>query len=628
MYKKMSGWLSNDVAIDLGTANTVVHVKGLGIVLNEPSVVAVDNQTRKVVAVGIDAKSMLGKTPDHITAVRPMKDGVIADFQVTEIMLREFIRKAQRKRRFVKPRIVICVPSGITEVEKRAVRDSAEHAGAREVFLVAEPIAAAIGVGLPVNRPSGNMIIDIGGGTTEIAVIALDGIVCDTSIRVGGDEMDESIITYIKKTYNLLVGDLTAENVKKTIGSAAPLPEELEMEIKGRDLVAGIPKTLRISSVEIREALREPIMQIVDALRLALERCPPELSADIVDRGIVMTGGGSLLRELETLLKEETNLPINTVDDPLSCVVLRACCSTGHGGEGWTVFRGLFGRYRDRTLLGLVAILSCLLLSLDQDTRLGLARQLGSTLYAPIQALAHSAEELVRLRGENRQLRRVVATLNLERQRLMHFRDEAAELRRVAGFATERFPWLQPCEIVGHSTDRFQSALQLSCGADDSLDVDMPVAAYAGLVGRVRQVTSTRSLVQTLASPDIAVSVIDERSNVVGILRWVRGNQFKLDRVDAVEDVLVGDPLVTSGLGGVYPRGIPVGVVSGVEVSLDGLFLQVGVRPHVDFAGLKDVFVVREVVDWQDSALYSEEERALLRELTPPPVTALQKEDG
>ncbi|MFQ5599532.1 MAG: rod shape-determining protein [Candidatus Krumholzibacteriia bacterium] len=322
MFKKFSSWMSNEVAIDLGTANTVVHVKGQGIVLNEPSVVAVDNQTRKVVAVGNDAKSMLGRTPDHITAVRPMKDGVIADFQVTEIMLKEFIRKAQQRRRFVKPRIVICVPSGITEVEKRAVRDSAEHAGAREVFLVAEPIAAAIGVGLPVNRPSGNMIIDVGGGTTEIAVIALDGIVCDTSIRVGGDEMDEAIVTHIKKTYNLLIGELTAENIKKTIGSAAPLPEELEMEIKGRDLVAGIPKILRISSVEVREALREPIMQIVDALKLSLERCPPELAADIVDRGIVMTGGGSLLRELETLLKEETNLPINTVDDPLSCVVL------------------------------------------------------------------------------------------------------------------------------------------------------------------------------------------------------------------------------------------------------------------------------------------------------------------
>ena len=322
MLKSLSSWFSNDVAIDLGTANTLVHVKGQGIVLNEPSVVAVDNQTHKVLAVGSDAKSMLGKTPEHITAVRPLKDGVIADFQITEIMLREFIRKAQTKRRFVKPRIVICVPSGITEVEKRAVRDSAEHAGAREVFLVAEPIAAAIGVGLPVNRPSGNMIIDIGGGTTEIAVIALDGIVCDTSIRVGGDEMDEAIVQHVKKTYNLLVGELTAENIKKTIGSAAPLPEELEMEIKGRDLVAGIPKVLRISSVEIREALKEPIQATVDALKLALERCPPELAADIVDRGIVMTGGGSLLRELETLLKEETNLPINTVDDPLSCVVL------------------------------------------------------------------------------------------------------------------------------------------------------------------------------------------------------------------------------------------------------------------------------------------------------------------
>jgi rod shape-determining protein MreB len=322
MFKTISNWLSNDVAIDLGTANTLVHVKGQGIVLNEPSVVAVDNQTHRVVAVGSDAKAMLGKTPDHITAVRPLKDGVIADFEITEIMLKEFIRKAQQKRKFVKPRIVICVPSGITEVEKRAVRDSAQHAGARDVYLVAEPIAAAIGVGLPVNRPSGNMVIDIGGGTTEIAVIALDGIVCDTSIRVGGDEMDEAIVQHIKKTYNLLVGELTAENIKKTIGSAAPLPEELEMEIKGRDLVAGIPKVLRISSVEVREALHEPIMQIVEALKLALERCPPELAADIVDRGIVMTGGGSLLRELETLLKEETNLPINTVDDPLSCVVL------------------------------------------------------------------------------------------------------------------------------------------------------------------------------------------------------------------------------------------------------------------------------------------------------------------
>jgi rod shape-determining protein MreB len=265
---------------------------------------------------------MLGKTPDHIVAVRPMKDGVIADFEITEIMLREFIRKSLKKHFFVRPRIVISVPSGITEVERRAVIDSAKNAGARAVYLVAEPIAAAIGVGLPVDKPSGNMVIDIGGGTTEIAVIALDGIVTDISIRIGGDKMDEMIVQHIKKAYNLLIGDQTAENIKKSIGAATPESEEMEMEIKGRDLVSGIPKTLRISSVEISEALSEPLGRIVAALKTALEKTPPELAADIVERGIVMMGGGALLRDLGHLFKEETNLPINVVEDPLTCVVL------------------------------------------------------------------------------------------------------------------------------------------------------------------------------------------------------------------------------------------------------------------------------------------------------------------
>ena len=290
--------------------------------INEPSVVAVDQKTKKVYAVGADAKSMLGKTPDHIIAVRPMKDGVIADFDITEVMLREFIKRSQKRRFFIRPRIVISVPSGITEVERRAVVDSAQNAGAREVYLVAEPIAAAIGVGLPVDKPSGNMVIDIGGGTTEIAVIALNGIVTDISIRVGGDEMDEVIIQHVKKTYNLLIGDQTAEHVKMVIGSATKLNQEEEMEIKGRDLVSGIPKILRISSVEIREALTEPLSQIVAALRTALEQTPPELAADIVERGIVMTGGGSMLKGMDNFLKEETNLPINVVEDPLTCVVL------------------------------------------------------------------------------------------------------------------------------------------------------------------------------------------------------------------------------------------------------------------------------------------------------------------
>jgi rod shape-determining protein MreB len=324
VFSRITNFLTNDVAIDLGTANTLVFVKGNGIVLNEPSVVAVDQSSRKMYAVGLEAKQMLGKTPDHIAAVRPMKDGVIADFQITEMMLREFIRKSQKKKLFIRPRIVIAVPSGITEVEKRAVRDSAEHAGAREVFLIAEPISAAIGVGLPVDKPSGNMIIDIGGGTTEIAVIALDGIVANSSIRVGGDEQDEAIVNYVKRTYNLLIGEQTAEHIKIKIGTAIKLDKPLEMEVKGRDLVAGIPKNLKLTSEEIREAISEPISQIVEALKAALEQTPPELAADIVDRGIVMTGGGALLRGLDTLLKEETNLPINVVDDPLLCVVLGA----------------------------------------------------------------------------------------------------------------------------------------------------------------------------------------------------------------------------------------------------------------------------------------------------------------
>ncbi len=319
----IAGWFTNDISIDLGTANTLIYVKRKGIVLNEPSVAAIDKSTGKVIAVGNEAKAMLGRTPGEIVAVRPMKDGVIADFETTEALLREFILKVSKRKFFVRPRIMICVPSGITEVEKRAVRDSAENAGAREVFLVAEPVAAAIGVGLPVDKPSGNMVIDIGGGTTEIAVIALSGIVTATSIRVGGDKMDEAIVQFVKRSYNLLIGDQTAENIKMKIGSAYPLENgEEEMEIKGRDLVAGIPKTIVINSVEVRNALKEPVDQIVQAVKRSLEDTPPELSADIVDRGIVMSGGGSLLRGLDRLLREETGLPINVVEDPLTCVVL------------------------------------------------------------------------------------------------------------------------------------------------------------------------------------------------------------------------------------------------------------------------------------------------------------------
>jgi len=313
---------ANEIAVDLGTANTLVYVAGEGIVLNEPSVVAVEKSTGRPRAYGLEAKRMLGRTPDSLMAVRPMKDGVIADFDVCEKMLRYFLSTIINKHVFrMKPKVIVCVPSGITEVEKRAVRDSAQSAGAKEVYMVAEPMAAAIGVGLPIETPTGNMVIDIGGGTTEIAVIALSGIVCDTSIRTGGDEMDTAIVQFMRKNYNLLIGEPTAERIKIEIGSAAPVGEEREMEVKGRDLVSGIPKTVRVHSSEIREAIQEPVQQIVDAVRRALEITPPELASDIVDRGIVMTGGGALIRGLDLLLSHETSLPIHVDEDPLTCVV-------------------------------------------------------------------------------------------------------------------------------------------------------------------------------------------------------------------------------------------------------------------------------------------------------------------
>jgi len=313
--------LTNDIGIDLGTANTLIWVKGVGIVMTEPSVVAVDNETEKIVSIGAEAKEMLGRTPAHIRTVRPLKDGVIADFDMTEQMLRTFIRKIIRTRFLVKPRIVISVPSGITEVERRAVSESAENAGAREVYLINEPMSAAIGVGIPVEEACGNMVLDIGGGTSEFAVIALSGIVNNTSIRIAGDEMDEAVIAYLKRKYSLLIGEQTAERVKTEIGSAFKLSKELKMDVKGRDLVEGLPKTITVSSVEIREALEETIAAIMQAVHEALENTPPELAADIVDRGIVMTGGGSLLRYLDKRILKETGLPAFVVEDPLTCVV-------------------------------------------------------------------------------------------------------------------------------------------------------------------------------------------------------------------------------------------------------------------------------------------------------------------
>ena len=319
MLARLFGLLSHDIGIDLGTANTLVNVKDHGIVLREPSVVAVRAGTNEVLAVGDDAKRMLGRTPGNIVAIRPLKDGVIADFEVTEAMLRHFIKKVSGKRR-THPRVVIAIPSGITEVERRAVKESAEQAGAREAYLIEERMAAAIGVGLPVQDASGNMIVDIGGGTTEVALISLSGIVYARSVRTAGDDLDEAVISYMKRAYNLMIGERTAEDIKIRIGSANVLPKETSMEVKGRDLVSGLPKTISITSQEVRDAMADPVAAIVDAVRTTLERCPPELAADLVDRGLVLAGGGALLRGLDRRLREETGLPVHVAEDPLSAV--------------------------------------------------------------------------------------------------------------------------------------------------------------------------------------------------------------------------------------------------------------------------------------------------------------------
>ncbi len=315
------GWFSSDLAIDLGTATTLVYVRGKGITLSEPSVVAIDKQSNSVLAVGVEAKRMVGRTPGNIVAIRPIKEGVIADFAMTERMLEYFITKSHNRRAFVRPRCIIGVPSRITEVEQRAVRESASQAGAREVYLIEEPVAAAIGAGLPITEPSGNMVVDIGGGTTDIAVISLGGIVCSESVKVAGDSMDDAIMSYIKRRYNLLIGEHMSERVKIEVGSAYPLEQAKTMMVKGRDMISGIPRTVVVNDSEIREALEDPIHSIVNALRTSLENTPPELAGDIIDKGVVITGGGSMLPGLATRFQEETNLPIITVEDPLTSVV-------------------------------------------------------------------------------------------------------------------------------------------------------------------------------------------------------------------------------------------------------------------------------------------------------------------
>ena len=607
----MANIIGRDMAVDLGTANTLVYVRGKGILLDEPSVVALNSRTGEILAVGHEAKRMIGRTPETITPIRPMKDGVIADFEATERMLRHFIHQVHRRRYFAKPRMVICVPSGITAVEQRAVKEAGYQAGARKVYIIEEPMAAAIGAGLPVHQATGNMVVDVGGGTTEVAVISLGGIVTSLSIRTAGDDLDAAIVAWMKKEYSLLLGERTAEEVKMSLGSAFPMPEEPEAEIRGRDMVSGLPRTVVVSSAEVRQALDEPLHAIVDAVRSTLDQTPPELAGDIMDRGIVLTGGGALLRGLDERLRHETGMPVHVAEDPLTSVAfgagkcveefdaLQQVLVTEPGGSGSALMALLerppaqraaeprpvvrerrwrrrpsprFGsRYTPdprgtRSLLIALLMACATLITLDHQAggvALDPARRALGEVFGPAEratdAVVRPLTEIPGWFRGQRSLREQVAGLEAENARLRGElvttdldRNRLAEydgLTAAAGAAGEA---LVPARVVGIGpAQSFSRTVTIDAGTRAGIAPDMTVVNGDGLVGRVLRVTSTTATVLLIVDGDSVVGGRIGSSLEAGFLRGrgVLGNDGRLD-LELVDDTVVpakDDVVVTWG---------------------------------------------------------------------------------
>ena len=623
-------FLSTDLAIDLGTANTCVYAKGRGIVVNEPSIVAVNKVNGRVEAVGREAKEMLGRTPGNIVAIKPMKDGVIADFDVTEKMLTYFIKKAHNGNVWVRPRIIIGVPSEITQVEKRAVKDSAYRAKASEVHLVEEAMAAAIGAGLPITEPAGSMVVDIGGGTTDIAVISLAGIVYSKAVRVAGNEMDEAIIQYIKKTYNLLIGERTAEQIKMELGSAYPVEERITMEIKGRHLIEGVPKTITITDEEIREALAETVNVIVDAVRVALERTPPELSADIVDRGIVLTGGGSLLRNLDKRLREETGLPVTMAEDP--AVVGRAgrrqdarrfrsaeedrdrlaqapedgstpASRVSDSRQGSMALADI--KQRPGLVLGVAVVVHVVLISAQVNTRDRDAAAPGRHLRRLRRTPAPGHRRGDRRAGRLERLRRRCAASTTRTRRC------ASSCRTCRSSCRRSAPWRSAPRICGScsscasapssrprpprsspagASPEFRT-MTIDKGTSDRLLTDMAVMSPAGVVGRVILPSRRASKVQLLIDRNAAAGAVIERTRAQGVVVGGGTDPLRMEYVPGTADVKAGDLVVTSGIDGIYPKGFVIGTVESVERG-PGTYHEITVRPAVDFSRLEEVLVV------------------------------------
>ena len=643
-FSYLTGFGGRDMAVDLGTANTLVYVRGRGIVLSEPSVVAIDSRSGEVHAVGIEAKRMLGRTPGTISAIRPLKDGVIADFDVTEEMLRHFIQKVHQNR-WAHPRVVVCVPSGVTGVEKRAVEEACLSAGARTAYLIEEPMAAAIGAGLPVGEPTGSMVVDIGGGTSEVAVISLGGIVVSQSIRIGGDELDEAIINYAKKEYKLMIGQQTAEELKLEIGSAFPMAEEVQAEIRGRDMVSGLPKTVVLTSEEIRAALEDPISQIVDAVKETLDRTPPELASDIMDRGIMLAGGGSLLQGLDERLREETQLPAHLAESPLTCVAVGSGRSLEefevihrtnkhtrnrrrrHSGPGRArkLFAHDFGRLhsvydktvrRRRAVLVALIALSLILLTAYFGEAAGgglhSAQRGVVEVVAPIQDGASRAlkpvrdlfgwfGDTLRAKGQRDRLRQEVDRLRSASVQDTAAVSDDAQLRKLLGLDKElglKDYDTQTARVTGRDPSLWYAYLQVDRGSSDGVHLDDPVIDGDGLVGKVTTVTPGASIVTLITDHTSGVSAKVSGTGATGVVQPAVGspNDLQLQYVLHGDKVKVSDMVVTSGtvsgrLDSVFPPGIPIGQVTSVDDTQDS-FKGVHVRPFASLRHLDNVQIL------------------------------------
>ena len=585
---------AHDMGIDLGTANTLVHAKGKGIIIRDPSVVAVDRENKEV-AIGAEAKQMIGRTPGHIVAIRPMKDGVIADFDITQSMLKYFIKKAIGKHSLVRPRIVVGVPSGVTEVEKRAVIDATVQAGAREAYLIEEPMAAAIGAGLPVQEATGSMVVDIGGGTCE-AVISLGGIVISRSIRTGGDAMDDAIVRYIRKTFSLLIGERTAEEIKITIGTAMELEEATEMEIRGRDLVTGLPKNLLINANQICEALSEPVANIVDAVRNTLERTPPELASDIMDRGIVMTGGSSLLRNLDRLLSKETGMPVYVSDDALSCVAL----GTGIAVENVDIYMSL--------LLIVIALVALMALAVEGRVRFPVLNRVVIAVISPVNSciqtftgaassLEKKLEAITTMEAENEQLKKENAELRRANIAMAEFYAENQRLTKLLQYK-EHVPEqkLLPAKVVGRNMGDLQDVVIIDRGSADGLDKEMAVVTGDGIVGLVEEVYPAAAKVMLITSSrcKIGARILRADSRAVGVIcgRSMENMPLEMEHLPREADVRKGDVVITSGFSGRHPAGLVIGTVRETSPEAAGLLLNADVDPAVDSSKVEEVFVV------------------------------------